>query len=125
VWTGALITKESTKFQLEGMNAAEFRHGPLELVEPGFTALLFAGAPTTRELNRKLALDIKKFGGRVLWIDDAEDAEIDTVMMPSGTGWARSLVEMLPVEILTLVLADRQGVTAGAFRHVTKVTVEE
>ncbi len=36
VWNGALTNKEAAKFSLEGMNAAEFRHGPLELAAPGF-----------------------------------------------------------------------------------------
>jgi glucosamine--fructose-6-phosphate aminotransferase (isomerizing) len=56
VWNGALINKEAAKFSLEGMNAAEFRHGPLELAVPGFCALIFAGSPATLALNRNLAM---------------------------------------------------------------------
>ena len=41
VWNGALTNKEAAKFSLEGMNAAEFRHGPLELAAPGFCAIDF------------------------------------------------------------------------------------
>ncbi|MBN1267548.1 MAG: SIS domain-containing protein [Anaerolineales bacterium] len=125
VWTGALITKEAAKFPLEGMHAAEFRHGPLELAEPGFTALVLAGAPETIGLNRKLALDIIEHGGRVLWIDDVRDPELDTIQMPRARGLVRSLAEILPLQILTLVLANRRGVEAGKFRYLDKVTVVE
>ena len=35
VWNGALINKEAAKFSLEGMHAADFRHGLLEYPRPG------------------------------------------------------------------------------------------
>jgi len=43
VWNGSLNSKEAAKFTFEGMHAADFRHGPLELVSEGFTAIILAG----------------------------------------------------------------------------------
>ncbi len=124
VWNGALITKESAKYPLEGLNAAEFRHGPLELAAPGFTALVLAGDQTAG-LNRKLAQDINRHGGRAVWIDTSTDTDLETFLMPHTEGAVRPLGEILPLQLLTLVLAARNGVTAGQFRNVEKVTAAE
>src|SRR5512145_2745827 len=40
VWNGSLNNKEAANCSFEGMHAADFRHGPLEVVEAGFTAII-------------------------------------------------------------------------------------
>lgn len=125
VWNGALTNKEAAKFSLEGMNAADFRHGPLELVSPRFLALIFAGSDETASLNRNLALDIVRHGGRVLWISPDQDPELPTVLIPSTSLLLTSLAEILPMQMLTLVLASRKNVIAGRFQIVGKVTTVE
>ena len=44
VGTGALITKESAKFTVEGLSAGQFRHGPLELADERLSVVVLAGA---------------------------------------------------------------------------------
>lgn len=124
VWNGALINKEAAKFSLEGMNAAEFRHGPLELAAPGFCALIFAGSPVTSALNRKLAADILEHGGRVIWLDSKADPELPTLTFPALEP-VRSITEILPMQLLTLVMAKRKEVEPGLFRFIEKVTTTE
>ena len=75
VWSGALTNKEAAKFSLEGMNAAEFRHGPLELAMPGFCAMIFAGSTTMTSLNNKLAMDIVEHDGRAIWLGAIPDTQ--------------------------------------------------
>jgi len=125
VWNGALINKEAAKYPLEGMNAADFRHGPMELVSPGFSALMFAGSAATTELNRRLASEIVEHDGRAFWIDAKTDPELPTISIPETSENVRPLAEILPMQILTLVLADRKNVTAGKFRIIGKVTEVE
>lgn len=125
VWNGSLINKEAAKLPLEGMNAADFRHGPLELVSSGFKALIFAGSGETKLLNRKLALDIQKNGGHALWIDTKNDAELPTLSIPESGELTRPITEILPMQMLTLMIARRKNIAAGQFRIVGKVTVEE
>jgi glucosamine--fructose-6-phosphate aminotransferase (isomerizing) len=38
---------------------------------------------------------------------------------------ARPLVEILPLQMLSIVMAQRKGIEPGKFRHVGKVTVRE
>lgn len=125
VWNGSLINNEAAKSAFEGMQAADFRHGPLELVADGFTALIFAGSAQMSALNRDLAREIISYGGRVLWVDSASDPEIPTFLYPVTGELTRPLVEILPMQMLTVVMANRKGLQPGEFRHVSKVTSRE
>jgi glucosamine--fructose-6-phosphate aminotransferase (isomerizing) len=125
VRNGALINKEAAKFPLEGMNAADFRHGPMELISPDFLALILAGSPTTSALNHNLAIDIIKHSGRVIWIDSKPDNHLPTVIHPETTDLVRSIVEILPLQFLTIALAKRKDIQPGRFRVVSKITTSE
>lgn len=125
VWNGSLNNKEAAKCSFEGLHAADFRHGPLEVVEPGFAAIIFAGSARTSALNRELARDILSYGGKVIWIDSVRDPQIPTSLLPHTSELTRPLVEILPMQMLTLVMAKRKGLEPGHFRHVSKVTNRE
>lgn len=131
VWNGSLICKEAARYAVEGLNAADFRHGPLEMVGPGFCALILAGDPRTRQLNRDLAVEIAGYGGHVLWLDSDEmpakeaGGAVGFFQHPEAGDFVRPLVEIIPLQLLSLVLAARKGLEAGRFRHVGKVTTRE
>ncbi len=71
---GAFITKEASKAAFHGYHSAEFRHGPLELVQEGFSAFLFAGDEKAQKPNLVLAQDIQRHGGKVIWVGADECA---------------------------------------------------
>jgi glucosamine--fructose-6-phosphate aminotransferase (isomerizing) len=125
VWNGSLNNKEAAKCSFEGMHAADFRHGPLEVVDKGFTALILSGPRQTSALNRALAQDILSYGGKVIWLDSTLDAEIPAHLLKETSELTRPLVEILPMQMLTLVMAKRKGIDAGQFRHISKVTARE
>jgi len=125
VWNGPLNNKEAAKFSFEGMHAADFRHGPLEIVSEGFVAMILAGADQTSALNRDLAREIISYGGRVIWLDSAPDSEIPTLLLPKTGELTRPLVETLPLQMLTLVMSNRKGLQAGQFRYLNKITSRE
>jgi glutamine---fructose-6-phosphate transaminase (isomerizing) len=125
VWNGSLNNKEAAKFSFEGMHAADFRHGPLEIVSEGFTAMVLAGSPQTSVLNRDLAREIISYGGRVIWLDSSPDSELPTHLLPKTSDLARPLVEILPLQMLTLVMSNRKGLQAGQFRYLGKITSRE
>ena len=125
VWNGALISKEAAKCAFEGLHAAEFRHGPLELAEPGFKAMIFGGTQTTWQNNRDLAQDVIRYGGDVIWVDRQADPQLKTFLLPDVNESCLALVEILAVQALSVVMARRKGIEPGAFRYLTKVTVKE
>jgi glucosamine--fructose-6-phosphate aminotransferase (isomerizing) len=121
--SAGLITKESTHRPSEGMSSAAFRHGPMEMLDPGVLLLAFAGAARTRTLNEALVADVRAAGARAYLA--ADDAAEPAVRLPAVPDLARPVVELLPVEMITLALAAHDGREAGRFERVTKVTGTE
>jgi glutamine---fructose-6-phosphate transaminase (isomerizing) len=123
VGTGALILKESTKFPSEGMSSAAFRHGPFEMIGPETFVLIFAGAAKTRELNRRLLQDIRARDGRAEFV--VQDAGECAYCLPRVPSSILPILEILPVQMLTLALAAMANRQPGKFRFATKITTTE
>ena len=121
--SAGLITKESTHRPSEGMTSAAFRHGPTEMLDPAVFLLVFAGAARTRALNEALVADVRAAGARAFLA--ADDADEPALRLPAVPDLARPVVELLPVEMITLALAALDGREAGRFERATKVTVTE
>jgi len=120
--TGALTIKESTHFHAEGMSSAAFRHGPFEMLQDGIFVGVFAGDAKTRELNERLVKDVQGTAARAaLFADDAAGV----CRLPKVTKALRTVVEILPVQMMTLALAAVAGREAGKFERATKVTAVE
>lgn len=120
---GALILKESVRLHAEGMSSAAFRHGPLEMVNGETFAVIFAGAEATKSLQAKLRDDIGHAGGRVVWID--EGSRSGPWNLPKAPLIVRPMLEILPVQMITLAVAAELGIEAGRFARVPKVTTVE
>ncbi len=121
--TAGLITKESTHRPAEGMSSAAFRHGPLEMLDGGVFLLVFAGATRTRRLNEALVADVRAAGARAYLA--GENASEPALRLPAVHELARPVVELLPVEMITLALAAIDGREAGRFERAAKITTTE
>ncbi len=124
--TGALILGEAAKFAAIGMQAGEFRHGPLELVSPDLTVLLFAGPPETISLNRRLFEELDGSGARTLWIAPSyAAASPNSLPLPPSQGIGLPLAEILPIQLLSIHIALERNLQPGRFFRVEKVTLTE
>lgn len=123
VGTGALIIKEADHFHAEGMSSAAFRHGPMEMLREGVFAAVFCGDIRTRDLNMRLAKELRERGLNCEMIGSNTSfppfrlAESDAMLMP--------ILEILPAEMITLALAALSKREAGHFLHASKVTDTE
>jgi glucosamine--fructose-6-phosphate aminotransferase (isomerizing) len=123
VGTGALIVKESDHFHAEGMSSAAFRHGPFEMLGKETFVLVFAGDTKTRDLNRRLLLDIRENDGRTEIVE--KDASLSPCRIAEHGPSIRQIMEILPVQMITLALAMQAGREPGRFELATKVTTTE
>jgi glucosamine--fructose-6-phosphate aminotransferase (isomerizing) len=123
VGTGALIIKESAHFPAEGLSSAAFRHGPLEMVAPDVFVLVFSGAATTAALNARLADDVRAAGGLAALVHESTVPGV--FALPPVPDVARPLLELLPVQMLSVALARLKGHEVGHFGHASKVTLTE
>jgi glutamine---fructose-6-phosphate transaminase (isomerizing) len=123
VGTGALIVKESDHFHAEGMSSAAFRHGPLEMLSEETFVLVFAGDDKTRELNHRLLAGIQQGGGRAELAGEA--SLLDAFRLEDHGSSVRPILEILPVQMITLALGALAGREPGKFELATKVTTTE
>ena len=124
---GALILKEAAKCPAEALSTGQFRHGPLELADERLTAIVLAGhTDYDRDRNRRLAADIRRFGGRVVWADEpAVTPEPDLPLASGDDGVGRALAEIVALQLVSVSIAEQTGVEPGVFRHLEKVTTVE
>jgi glucosamine--fructose-6-phosphate aminotransferase (isomerizing) len=121
--TGGLILKESVHIPAEGMSSAAFRHGPFEMVGPETFVLVFAGCGETVHLNHRLYSDVIAAGGRAALV--APGGQPAVFASPPCPDPALPVLEILPVQMMTLALAELRNLQAGSFSLGSKVTTIE
>ena len=122
-YTGALILGEASKFLATPYQAGEFRHGPLELATSELTVLLFEGPQETKSLNLRLLNDLRGYQVNAFWVG-AEKNECQ-VEIPSVPPIGQSLMEIIPIQLLTIHFAGQIGVEPGHFFRTGKITLAE
>lgn len=141
--TGALIIKESARMHAEGMGSAAFRHGPMEMMREDMCVGVFAGvatpgvatpdAPTPRALNLRLAQELRERGARCEVIGmsamQAPPRQASprgaSLCLPETDALAAPVLEILPVQMMSLALAGLTGCEAGVFETARKITDTE
>jgi len=121
----ALNQKEAAWFFSEGMNAAEFRHGPLELADEKLTLFVIEGDEKTRPFNQSLAKEVEGYGSAVIWIGNHPPEGILTIHTPEVAEIFQPVADIIPMQLISQVLAARKNKEAGAFRHIGKVVLVE
>ncbi|MFD2612315.1 SIS domain-containing protein [Paenibacillus gansuensis] len=129
---GALTFKELVKVPAESMEAAQFRHGPLETVNENTVVFVFASPAPTRKLALSFVTELVACGAKVIVIEqgmavtahnkgrsEASDATIDEV-----DEYFAALLDIYPVQRAANDLAERLGIS-GEFKWISKVTQKQ
>jgi len=134
VYQGALMFKEVARLAAEPISAAQFRHGPIEIINPAHRYIIFArqglkkGSARTAKLLLRLARDIQAHGGKVLLLtDEPFDVIPNTRLIPvEPLRWCLgTLVDVLHMQLLVHDLALRAGREPGEFWIADGVTRTE
>jgi glucosamine--fructose-6-phosphate aminotransferase (isomerizing) len=120
---GGMLMKETAHFHAEGMGSAAFRHGPFEMLNEECFVLVFAGDPIVEPLNRSLVDDVRKTGAKAALI--VPNGDLEALCIPEVAQEIRPIVEMLPLQMVSLALAAIAGREAGKFDRIEKVTTDE
>lgn len=110
---GALLFHEVAKMPAIGMSAAQFRHGPVEVVDEQFRAIIFGSQPQTADLDAALARDLTTIKGSVRRIGS-----------PASQPFA-PIMEIIPVQFAAYQLAQCRSVALGRFRFAPAITLSE
>ena len=124
----ALKLKELAQVAADPYSAADFQHGPLALVEPGYPVLAVAprGAPAAamRELLTRLRDD---HGVDLLIVsDDPEMLALGAAGLAIPTGvaeWLTPIVSIIPGQLFAYHLTLARGRDVEQPRWISKVTL--
>ena len=138
-YQGALMLKEVARLAAEPISAAQFRHGPIEIVNPAHCYIIFArhaqssakGRPGSRHIVKlllNLADDIRSHKGRVLLLSDQPVKNITNLRLiqvdPISLGLG-TLVDVVILQLLAHDYALRAGFEPGRFWIAEGVTRSE
>ena len=124
---GSLTLKETARMYAEGMSAAQFRHGPFELIKENLQAIFFNPKGVTYELNRQYVLEMARLGAKVLYFSDQplEHERIYSLVIPSVDEFLSVIPYSLVVQLAAVELSARRGLVAGEAQLISKVTGRE
>ena len=125
--TAALLTQEAAKLHCTALSGGQFRHGPIELVRPGFQMVIFLGDLKTRDIDMALIAKITSLGGKVVAVAPVTSAPAEAnglcvFTYPDVALPLNPLMEAIFIQLLQIPLAEARGFEAGNFLNATKVT---
>ena len=123
----ALKLKELARVLADPYSSADFQHGPLALLEPGFPVFAVApSGPPADDLIALLARLRADFGVDLLVVSDRDDAlglGVGLRLPPGVPDWLMPIVSILPAQLVAYHLAGARGLDPDSPRHIRKVTL--
>lgn len=120
----ALKIAELSYLVAQPFSAADFRHGPLAMVEPGLPVLAIATAsPSYADLAELLSLT-RDIGATVIAISDQPDCPADYLIpVPAGLpDWLAPIPAIVAAQVFAFHLTRARGLDPDRPRRLTKVT---
>lgn len=122
----ALKIKELAYVEAEPYSSADFQHGPIAMVEPGFPAILIAVGETVQGEMITLRNALHQQGATLVMLGDDERMRGPTdawLPVPSGIPeWLTPLVAIVPGQLLAYHLTLARGHDPDHPRTIRKVT---
>jgi glucosamine--fructose-6-phosphate aminotransferase (isomerizing) len=122
---GALMFNEVAKTPSVAMEVGLFRHGPVEVVDDRFRALVFTPADVMHDLNLSAVGDLLSLGAQIRHIGP-DPGKFDAALCwrtPSDD--FAPLMEIIPVQLAACRLAQRRGIVPGKLLITPLVTRDE
>lgn len=125
---GMLTLKEMSLSWSEAYQAAEFRHGPISLVDDS-SLIVSLLSDTGGDAERALLADVRELGGQTLVIGErAPDANVVSYAVSLASDLpelARGALYMLPLQLVAYHRARSRGVNPDRPRHLQQTVLLE
>jgi len=127
---GALKLKEISYIHSEGLPAAEMKHGPIALINPGMPVVFIAPRGSQYEKILGNIQEVKARGGKIIAVASEGDEHIHTVAdhvftVPETIEPLQPLLTVVPLQLLSYHAAVARGCNVDKPRNLAKsVTVE-
>lgn len=124
----ALKLKELAQVAADPYSAADFQHGPLALIEPGYPILAVAPTGATLPGMRELLTRLRDLHAVDLLVisDDVETCALGTTALRTPTApaeWLSPLISVIPAQLLAYHLTRARGLDTEQPRWISKVTL--
>lgn len=124
----ALKLKELAQVAADPYSAADFQHGPLALIEPGYPILAIAPTGATLAGMRELLARLRDQHGVDLLVisDDAETCALGSTALQTPRApaeWLSPLVSVIPAQLFAYHITRARGLDTEQPRWISKVTL--
>ncbi|HET9224179.1 MAG TPA: SIS domain-containing protein [Roseiflexaceae bacterium] len=118
----SMMLAERARVASIGTSAGAFRHGPIEITQPGIGAVVFVAAGPAGESARALAAEMRQHGARVLLVEQGRTRDLDEPIgaVAEFDEFLAPILDILPVQLFADALARERGVEPK-FRYIGKV----
>jgi glutamine---fructose-6-phosphate transaminase (isomerizing) len=122
----ALKVKELTRIVAEPYSSADFRHGPIAMVQEGFPVIVIAPSGPVFGDAVDLIADLRRRGGELLVISGdpglLEQAHLPLPIPERLPEWLSPLAAVIPGQLFGLALAQARGLDPDQPSGILKVT---
>jgi glucosamine--fructose-6-phosphate aminotransferase (isomerizing) len=119
-WEIALKLKETSYLIAEPYSWADFLHGPIAMVEPGFPVVLVSPSGALAADAADVEARLQARGAELITIADHAGA---TLRVPPVPEWLSPMLTVIPGQLLALELALARGLDPDRPRGLEKVTL--
>lgn len=123
----SLKVQELCYLTANGYSEADFLHGPIAMIQPGFPVMVVAPSGKTLPSMREFIAKLNDRKAESLVISDADDvlqSGRNSVRLPVGIPeWLTPIVGVIPGQMFAMLLADARGNPLDKPHGLTKVTV--
>lgn len=131
VYQSALLMKEVARIQAEAMSVGCFRHGPIEIIYPGYNIIYMNPRGKTFDVNIKFIKNLISKQVNLTVITDEilkefrQNEKMIIFSLPYVEEKFFSMLSIIPIEFLSVRIAKLRGFIPGKFIHGSKVTINE
>ena len=118
----AMMLAERARVAAIGTSVGAFRHGPIEIIQPGVGVVVFAAAGAAGDSARALAGELHEHGARVLLVEHGRTRGLDEPASapPALDEFLTPILDIIPAQIFADALARARGIEPK-FRYIGKV----
>lgn len=118
----ALMLHEWAKLPARSDSIGGFRHGPIEIVQPGVGVVLFTAPGPAHASALALAQELRDYGAEVLVVEYGQihDGTLPMLVHENIDEFLAPMLDAVPAQLFAEALARQRGVPPG-FRYIGKV----
>jgi glucosamine--fructose-6-phosphate aminotransferase (isomerizing) len=121
----AMLLAERARLAAIGTSAGAFRHGPIEIVQPGVGVVIFAAPGRASDSAQALAAQLHSHGARVLLVENGHTRGVGEPGAPAAAvdEFLSPILDVIPAQLFADALARQRGI-APEFRYISKVVTQ-